>query len=192
MATEHQRVEVKSRQELRDWLAANHAQRDSIWLVTYKKPSPWHVPYGDIVDEVLCFGWIDSQPRLLDGTRSMLRLSPRKPKSGWSGVNKTRIERLMAEGLMRPPGLALIEQAKRDGSWTLLDAASADTLPDDLAAAFARHPGAAEKFAGFPPSARRAILEWVLTAKRAETRTARVEETAKRAAKGERANQWRR
>lgn len=191
MAAEHQQVEVKSRQELRAWLATNHTQRQSIWLVTYKKPSPWHVPYGDIVDEVLCFGWIDSQPKLLDEARSMVRLSPRKPRSGWSMVNKARIDRLLADGLMQPPGLAPIEQAKRDGSWTLLDAASADAVPDDLATAFARHPGSAENFAGFPPSARRAILEWILTAKRVETRSARVEETADLAARGQRANQWR-
>jgi len=191
MATEHQQVEVKSRQELRDWLSANHRQAESIWLVTYKKPSPSHVPYSDIVDEVLCFGWIDSQPRLLDAARSMLRLSPRKPKSGWSKVNKDRIERLTADGLMAEPGLARIEQARRNGTWTLIDAATADTVPADLTEAFARHPGAEQNFMGFPPSTRRATLEWITLARRPETRAARIEETASLAAKGERANQWR-
>lgn len=191
MSTEHQQVEVRSRAELRAWLTANHGQSDSIWLVTYKKPSPWNVPYGDIVDEVLCFGWIDSQPRLLDDARSMLRLSPRKPKSGWSKVNKDRIERLIAQGLMAAPGLAKIEQAKANGTWTLIDAATADTIPADLAEAFARHPGAEQNFMGFPPSTRRATLEWITIARRPETRAARIEETASLAAKGERANQWR-
>ena len=191
MSTEQERVEVRSRAELRDWLTANHGQAESIWLVTYKKPSPSHVPYGDIVDEVLCFGWIDSQPRLLDAARSMLRLSPRKPKSGWSKVNKDRIERLTADGLMAEPGLARIEQAKRNGTWTLIDAATADTVPADLTEAFARHPGAEQNFMGFPPSTRRATLEWITLARRPETRAARIEETASLAAKGERANQWR-
>ena len=191
MSTEQERVEVRSRAELRDWLTANHGQAESIWLVTYKKPSPSHVPYGDIVDEVLCFGWIDSQPRLLDAARSMLRLSPRKPKSGWSKVNKDRIERLTADGLMAEPGLARIEQAKRNGPWTLIDAATADTVPADLTEAFARHPGAEQNFMGFPPSTRRATLEWITLARRPETRAARIEETASLAAKGERANQWR-
>jgi len=191
MATEHQQVEVTSRQELRAWLTANHGQAESIWLVTYKKPSPFHLPYGDIVDEVLCFGWIDSQPRLLDEARSMLRLSPRKPKSGWSKVNKDRIERLIANGLMAEPGLARIEQAKASGTWTLIDAAHADTIPADLADAFARHPGAEQNFMGFPPSTRRATLEWITLARRPETRAARIEQTASLAAKGERANQWR-
>jgi len=192
MSTEHERVEVRSRAELRAWLAANHRQSERIWLVTHKKPSPWHIPYGDIVDEVLCFGWIDSQPRLLDETRSMLRLSPRKPKSGWSKVNKDRIERLIAEGLMAAPGLERIEEARRNGTWTLIDAATADTLPPDLSEAFARHPGAEQNFMGFPPSTRRATLEWITLARRPETRAARIEQTASLAARGERANQWRR
>lgn len=191
MGAEHEQVEVRSRAELRGWLATNYGQAESIWLVTFKKPSLWHVPYGEIVDEVLCFGWIDSQPRLLDEARSMLRLSPRKPKSGWSKVNKDRIERLIADGLMAAPGLARIEEAKRSGTWTLLDAATSETLPPDLTEALSRHPGAEQNFMGFPPSTRRATLEWITLARRPETRAARIEQTASLAAKGERANQWR-
>lgn len=187
---DHDQVEIRSRAELRAWLSANHSRTASIWLVTWKKHTPHHVPYSEVVDEALCFGWIDSQPKLLDADRSMLRLSPRKPGSGWSKVNKDKIERLTRAGLMAEPGLEKIAAAKRDGSWSRLDAANADTLPSDLVAAFARYPGAAENFAVFPPSARRAILEWVSLAKRPETRAARIEETASLAAKGERANQW--
>lgn len=190
MATDHDIVEVRSRAELRAWLAANHDRSGSIWLASYKKHSNWYLPYDAIVEEVLCFGWIDSQPRKLDADRSLLRLSPRKPGSGWSQVNKTRIERLLAEHLMTPAGLACIERAKADGSWQALDEAHAGTVPDDLAAAFAGHPGAAERFAGIPPSTRRAILEWITSARRVETRAARVEETARLAAQGIRANQW--
>jgi uncharacterized protein YdeI (YjbR/CyaY-like superfamily) len=187
---DHDEIEIRSRAELRAWLAANHQRPESIWLVTWKKHTPHHVPYAEVVAEALCFGWIDSQPKLLDADRSMIRLSPRKPGSGWSKVNKHKIDRLIAQGLMAEPGLAKIAAAKRDGSWTRLDAAHADTLPDDLIAAFARFPGAETNFTGFPPSARRAILEWISLAKRPETRAARIEETAALAAKGERANQW--
>jgi len=187
---DHDQVEIRSRAELRAWLSANHSRTASIWLVTWKKHTPHHVPYSEVVDEALCFGWIDSQPKLLDADRSMLRLSPRKPGSGWSKVNKDKIESLTRAGLMAEPGLEKIAAAKRDGSWSRLDAANADTLPSDLVAAFARYPGAAENFAVFPPSARRAILEWISLAKRPETRAARIEETASLAAKGERANQW--
>lgn len=190
MASEHDQIEVRSRAELRAWLAANHGRPDSIWLITWKKHTQHHLPYPEVVDEALCFGWIDSQPRLLDEDRSMIRLSPRKPGSGWSKVNKDKIERLIAAGLMAGPGLAKIEAAKLDGSWTRLDAAHAETLPDDLVVALASVPAAAENFAAFPPSARRAILEWISLAKRPETRAARVSETARLAAENVRANQW--
>lgn len=190
MATHHDQIEIRSRAQLRAWLLANHSRRDSIWLVTWKKHTPFHVSWDEVVEEALCFGWIDSQPKKLDDDRSMLRLSPRKPGSGWSGVNKARIERLIAEGLMAPPGLARIEAARRDGSWEALDGASSLDVPADLAAAFDRHPGAAAEFAAFPPSARRAILEWIGLAKKLETRTARIDETARLAQVGERANQW--
>jgi uncharacterized protein YdeI (YjbR/CyaY-like superfamily) len=190
MASEPQQVEVHSRQQLRAWLEMHHAQRESVWLVVWKKHTPHHIPYSDIVDEALCFGWIDSQPRKLDADRSLVRLSPRKPRSGWSGVNKLKIERLMAAGLMAPPGLARIAQAQQDGSWEQLDSASSDEIPPDLAASFARFPDAATNFAAFPKSARRAILEWISTARTPETRSKRIAETAAAAAKGERANQW--
>lgn len=191
MAQDYPQVEVKSRAELRKWLQANHKRSGSIWLIVWKKPSPHHVPYDEIVEEVLCFGWIDSQPRLLGKTRSMLRLSPRKPKSGWSAVNKKRVAALIESGKMTASGLAVIEEAKRNGSWTALDAAHAGEVPNDLSAAFKRHSGSKKNFDAFPPSTRKAILEWISLAKRPETRAARIEETAEKAARGERANQWR-
>lgn len=184
------RVEITSRAELRAWLVANHATSGTIWLVTFKKGDPRHVPWGDIVDEALCFGWIDSLPRALDARRTMLRLSPRKSGSAWSAINRARVARLIAEGKMTPTGLAVIDQAKADGSYDRL--APADTLdvPPDLEAAFGSYPGAREQWEAFPPSARRAILEWNCQAKRAETRANRVTETARLAAEGKRANSW--
>lgn len=182
------RVAVRSQAELRAWLAANHAQAESIWLVTWKKCHAAHVTYGAIVDEVLCFGWVDSRPRRLDDARTMVLLSPRRAGSAWSGVNKARVERLLAAGPMAPAGLAAIERAKADGSWTRLDGASALTEPPELLAALAGPALAAWR--GFPPSHRRANLEWIAQAKRAETRSARIAEIARRAALGERANTW--
>lgn len=190
MNAEAEQVEVQSREALRAWLAANHARQDSIWLVTWKVHTPYHVSWDVVVEEALCFGWIDSQPRKLDQDRSMIRLSPRKAGSGWSGVNKARIERLTDSGLMAAPGLAKIELARRDGSWTALDTASDLSIPDDLQQAFGSHPGASGRFEAFPPSARRSILEWIALAKRPDTRAARVNETAERAALGQKANQW--
>jgi uncharacterized protein YdeI (YjbR/CyaY-like superfamily) len=178
MTQDHPQVEVKSRAQLRRWLQDNHQNSGSVWLIVWKKPSPHHVPYDDIVEEVLCFGWIDSQPRLLGADRSLLRLSPRKPRSGWSAVNKKRVASLIKRGQMMPAGLAAIEEAKRNGAWTALDAAHAGEVPEDLAAAFKRQSGSRTNFDAFPPSTRRGILEWIALAKRPETRATRVEDTA--------------
>lgn len=187
-----EQIEVTTRAQWRAWLVAHHTQSASIWLVTFKaNTSRPRVPWGDLVEEALAFGWVDSLPRKLDAERTMLLMSQRKPGSNWSGVNKARIETMTAAGLMHPAGLAKIEQAKRDGSWTALDAVDRLEVPDDLQSAFESRPGAAEAFGAFPPSTRRGILEWIVNAKRPETRAARIADTADRAAKGERANQWR-
>lgn len=174
------------------WLAANHTRAEGVWLITYKKAAGKPtLSYEESVEEALCFGWIDSIARKLDEERSMLYFAPRKAGSGWSRPNKTRIERLMADGRMAPAGLAKIEAAKADGSWTLLDAVENLEVPDDLAAEFARYPDARANFDAFPRSARRGILEWIVQAKRPETRAKRVAETARLAQENVRANQWR-
>jgi uncharacterized protein YdeI (YjbR/CyaY-like superfamily) len=186
------RVQVESRAEWRAWLGAHHANSRSIWLVTFKKASGRGTLFNDdIVEEALCFGWIDSVPRKLDQMRSMLLLSPRKPGSAWSAINKARAERMIAAGLMQPAGLAVIDRAKADGSWTRLDQVEALETPEDLTTAFALHPEAGANFAAFPRSVKRGILEWILQAKRPETRAARIAETALLASENRRANQWR-
>lgn len=190
-AADYPRVEVKSRAQWRRWLAANHAKSGPIWLVRWKKGKGPHVPWSDVVDEALCFGWIDSLPRKLDDERSMLLLAPRKPKSAWSKINKDKAAKLIASGLMMPPGRAAIETAKRNGSWVKLDGVDTLKPPADLAAALAARMGAAVHFDAFPPSVKRGILEWVAQAKRPETRARRIEETARLAAENKRANQWR-
>ena len=186
-----EQVEIASRAELRRWLEANHAQASSIWLVTWKKGDPRYVPYGEIVEEVLCFGWIDSLPRKLDETRTMLRLSPRRAGSAWSKVNRDKAENMIRMGRMHPAGLSKIEAARRDGDWDRLESADTLTVPADLAAALRDHPPAEQEWGAFPKSAQRGILEWILQAKRPETRARRILETAQLAARGERALQWR-
>jgi uncharacterized protein YdeI (YjbR/CyaY-like superfamily) len=120
----------------------------------------------------------------------MLWFAPRKPRTGWSRPNKLRIGKMTAAGLMAEAGLVKVRAAQADGSWASLDGVEALEVPQDLAAAFERHPGSAQRFEAFPRSAKRGILEWMVVATRAETRAARVEETARLAARGERANQW--
>ena len=147
--------------------------------------------YEEAVQEALCFGWIDSKGARLDDDRTMLWMSPRTRGSGWARTNKVRIEQLLAEGLMAPAGLALIDEAKRDGSWTLLDDVEDLVVPDDLAAALAAHPGARGHWDGLPRSVRRAALLRIVEAKRPETRARWVAETARLTARGERPAQWR-
>jgi uncharacterized protein YdeI (YjbR/CyaY-like superfamily) len=192
MAGEHyQRVEVTTRKALREWLSKHHTQNASIWLVTWKKPDPRHVAYNDVVEEALCFGWVDSLPRKLDARRSMLLLSPRKPKSAWSKLNRDRVERLMAEDLMMPAGLLVVEAAKASGQWTKLDTVEALEIPPDLDNAFLSSKTARNHFDAFPKSVKRGILEWILQAKKPETRMARIAETVEKAKDNIRANQWR-
>jgi uncharacterized protein YdeI (YjbR/CyaY-like superfamily) len=181
-----------TRAEWRAWLEVNHASEKSVWLVFNKKTSGLpHVSYEESVEEALCFGWVDSKPAKVDEVRSSLYFAPRKPKSGWSRPNKERVARLLEAGLMTEAGLAKIEAAKRDGSWTLLDAVENLEIPADLEVALAAVPLATENFAAFPRSARRGILEWIMQAKRPETRASRIAETARLAGLNKRANQWR-
>ena len=183
----YERVEVRSRAEWRAWLAANHARGESIWLVTYRKHHPDHVPYEDTVREALCFGWIDSVPRKVDAGRTSHLMSPRKPSSAWSGLNKHYVAELEAEGLMAEPGRAAITRAKANGMWSFLDDVERLEVPDDLEAGFAAHGGSRAAWDAFPPSARRGMLAWLKLAKRADTRAKRVEAIAGAAARGERA-----
>lgn len=190
MADDREQIHPESLDAWRRWLEANHEGVDGVWLVSWRthtgRPK---VPYEDAVTEALRFGWIDSQTKQLDEDRTMQRFTPRRRGSIWARSNKDRIERLEREGRLEEAGRRVVEAAKADGSWTLLDAVENLEVPGDLADAFRRHPGSREHWDGFPPSARRYILTWIVMAKRPDTRARRVEETAGRAARGERAGQ---
>lgn len=185
------RVHPTTTEEWRAWLVEHHETQTGVWLVAWKKATGRPaVGYDALVEEALAFGWVDSKSATLDDERSMLWFSRRKRGSGWSRPNKERVARLEAEGRMAAAGRAVVEAARADGSWSMLDDVENLVVSDDLAAAFDRHPGSREQWEGFPRSAKRGILEWIVQARRAETRARRVEETAALAAQGERANQW--
>ena len=116
-------------------------------------------------------------------------LSPRKPNSVWSAVNKQRVADLTARGLIEPPGQAVIDPAKANGTWDTLNSSDALEVPDDLAAALDAHPPARLHFDSFPPSARKNILAWIGSSKRFETRAKRIAQTAELAAENIRANE---
>ena len=185
-------VHPKSRQEWRLWLEKHQDRAEGIWLISYKKAiGKPRFEYSEAVEEALCYGWVDSKPRKLDDERSMLWFAPRKRGTGWSKPNKERVEKLIETGQMRPAGLAKVEAAKQDGSWTALDAVEALEIPADLDSALAANPVAREYFDAFPRSVKRGILEWIVNAKKPETRAKRIDETVTRAARNIRANQWR-
>lgn len=191
MPTQAPEVLLTCRAELRAWLAEHHAQPTGIWLVTYKKASGKpHLPYAEIVEEALCFGWIDSRSGAVDAERSKLWLAPRRRGSGWARTNKERVQRLLAAGLIEEPGLRVIEAAQSDGSWTALDEVERGIVPPDLQEALDALPPAAAEWESFSPSVRKGILQWIASAKRPETRAKRIAETATLAARGEKANQW--
>jgi uncharacterized protein YdeI (YjbR/CyaY-like superfamily) len=180
-----------TRAQWRAWLKKHHTRNEGVWLVSFKKAAQQPtVSYDEAVEEALCFGWVDSKPRKLDDARTMLWFAPRKPGSGWAATNKARVAQLIEAGWMMPAGLAKIDAAKADGSWAALDAVEALQTPPDLAKALKTLPPAAANFEAFPKSAKRGILEWISHAKRAETRAARIQETATLAQRNERANQW--
>jgi uncharacterized protein YdeI (YjbR/CyaY-like superfamily) len=187
-------VHVTSRAGWRSWLEREHATSSGVWAVTVKKgalgPGEEYVSAVDLNEECLCFGWIDSRPSRIDERHTALLCTPRKPGSGWSKVNKDRLDRLLEDGLVASAGLAAIERAKRDGSWNKLDQVDLLDVPADLAQALERLPPARGNFDGFPRSTRRGILEWIGSARTPATRAARIAETARLAQEGVRANQW--
>ncbi|MGH2476005.1 MAG: YdeI/OmpD-associated family protein [Candidatus Limnocylindrales bacterium] len=177
----------------RAWLIANHATSDGVYLVSFRRGSGQvSVPYEEAVEEALCVGWIDSVGRVLDDERAIQRFSPRRAGSGWARSNKGRIGRLAAAGLMLPAGLAAIEAAKRDGSWTKLDDVENHVVPADLGSALDAAPPARERWDAFSRSARRMMLVWLVDAKRPETRAKRIAEIASHAAQGEQPPAFRR
>jgi uncharacterized protein YdeI (YjbR/CyaY-like superfamily) len=159
-----------------------------IWLVRFKKGFGAAPSYDEVVEEALCVGWVDSLPRALDAERSMLLVTPRKAKSVWSAPNRARVERLTQAGLMRETGLASVATARANGSWDALKAAESLEMPAELVKAFRGQRVARANWDGFTAASRRAILQWLLSAKTDATRAKRVAEIVARAAVGKRAN----
>jgi uncharacterized protein YdeI (YjbR/CyaY-like superfamily) len=184
MQSETETFYPKNRQEWRQWLEKNHADKQSVWVVMYKKQSGKpSILWTEAVDEALCFGWIDSLKKSVDSESSIQFFSKRKPKSGWSKINKDKIIRLIEEGQMTAAGLATIETAKQNGSWTMLDSVEELLIPEDLNQAFKNHAGAEDYFLGLSKSIKKMMLHWVVTAKRPETRQNRINEIAELAGK---------
>lgn len=190
MPTEnHSTLHAVSRAAWRQWLQENHENEQNIWLIIYRKQSGTpSVYYDEAVDEALCFGWIDSAIRKRDEVSYLQYFAKRNPKSNWSKVNKEKIARLTAEGLMMPAGEGMVALAKQSGTWTALDEVENLVVPTEMAELLDANPTAKSNFEAFPRSAKRGILEWINTAKQPETKSKRILETVRQAALNERAN----
>jgi uncharacterized protein YdeI (YjbR/CyaY-like superfamily) len=178
---------AESRAAWRAWLAEHHASERGVWLCSWKRPTGRPVcPYPEAVEEALCFGWIDSTVNTLDDDRALQLMTPRKAKGSWTRLNRRRVADMEAAGLMTDAGRRAVEVAKANGSWTLLDSVEDLIVPDDLAAALDTADARAT-WDAFPPSARKQMLWWVVSAAKPETRTRRVDTIAEAASRGERA-----
>lgn len=149
---------AKHRAEWRAWLQERHAHATEIWLVYYRKATGKpRVSYNDAVEEALCFGWVDSQQKGIDEERFAQRFSPRKPGSNWSEMNKARLRKLIAQGLMSPAGLAAARGVRLDEPFE---------IPPDIAAALKQDPQTWQHFQNFPEDYRRIRIAFIETARK--------------------------
>lgn len=158
---------AKDRAAWRQWLLNNHDKQSAVWLV-YDKGDKRTMQWSDIVQEALCYGWIDSHPRKRDDGKSMIYVSKRKPKSVWSKINKGHVEELISQGLMMPAGQAAIDTAKANGAWDALTNSDNLVLPPELRKVFVRQPKLQKHFESYTASNRRILLEWIYSAKQAK------------------------
>jgi uncharacterized protein YdeI (YjbR/CyaY-like superfamily) len=180
--------EAKSRGAWRKWLEKYHAKKQSVWLIMFnKKSNKIKVDYEALVEEALCYGWIDSKKVKRDDESSIQYFGPRKPKGNWSASNRKRARRLIKEGKMMPAGQAMIDLAKKTGTWNALNGVENVVIPADLQKQFERNKKAFTNFSAFPPSSKKMILTWILNAKKDETRKKRIEQTVTLASKNVRA-----
>lgn len=180
-----EKVEITSQEELRSWLMVNHAQTESVWLVTYKKSeSNKYVSREAVLDELICFGWIDGIRRKLDDKKTMQLIAQRKVEH-WAKSYKERAAKLIDEGKMHASGLRSIETSKLKGLWNFMEDVDNLVVPEDLLLELAKHKGATEFFNAINPSSKRFVLRWLKIAKTAKTRNSRIKKISELSAKGE-------
>ena len=175
MPVEREAVFFEDRLSLRNWLSSNHHQKDGIWAQFYKKSTGLSdLSWEALVEECLCFGWIDSVPGKVDEQRTAIYISPRKLNSGWSRRNKLVLQDLKARGLLQEPGLQAIERAKSNGSWERFDLAEDLVVPTELESALRADEGFNKAWDWLTESKRRQFLQQIYDAKAFETRQKRI------------------
>lgn len=174
----------KTKQHWRKWLSKNHLVKDAVWVVFYNKKSiKPTISWSDAVDEALCFGWIDSKAETIDIESHKHYFCKRKPNSTWSKINKEKVEQLTSNNLMAEAGFQVIEIAKQNGSWAILDEVEELIIPTDLESLFIKNDGSKEYFSSLSKSRKKILLQWIVLAKTATTRQKRITEIVENAMK---------
>lgn len=179
------KVEIESQEQLRNWLRLNYSQEEGIWLVTFKKSEKEkYVSRDEVLDELICFGWIDGIRRKLDNTRTMQLISPRRVQH-WAKTYKDRAGKLIKENKMHQSGLDSIKKGKESGLWNFMDDVDNLEIPDDLKTALNKLEGAFDFFDNINNSSKRFVLRWIKLSKTEKTRNIRIEKIAKLSSIGE-------
>ena len=162
--------------EWRAWLKANHAAKQEVWLLFYKKHVAMPcVSLEEATEEAMCFGWVDSLQRRIDDEKHALRFTPRKKRSVWSESNKKRVAALIAQGRMTPAGLSVVEEAKRNGEWEkAAEREDVHRLQPDVRKALAASRAARSNFEKLAPSSKKQFLSWIADARSDATRARRI------------------
>jgi uncharacterized protein YdeI (YjbR/CyaY-like superfamily) len=173
------KVEIESQEQLRNWLRLNYSQEEGIWLVTFKKSEKEkYVSRDEVLDELICFGWIDGIRRKLDNTRTMQLISPRRIQH-WAKTYKDRAGKLIKENKMHQSGLDSIKKGKESGLWNFMDDVDNLKIPDDLKTALNKLEGAFDFFDNINNSSKRFVLRWIKLSKTEKTRNIRIAKIAK-------------
>lgn len=180
-----EKVEIKSQEQLRNWLKNNYSQKEGVWLVTFKKSeNDKYVSRDEVLDELICFGWIDGIRRKLDDTRTMQLISPRRVQH-WAKTYKDRAAKLIEENKMHQSGLDSIKQGKESGLWNFMDDVDNLVIPEDLNVALNKLEGSFDFFDNINDSSKRFVLRWIKLAKTEKTRKIRIEKISKLSSIGE-------
>ena len=186
--TEAKQLHIVNLRDWREWLLRNHASEQEIWLVFHKAHTGApRLPYEDAVEEAICFGWIDSIVKRLDDETYVQKFTPRNKKSEWSEPNKKRARKMIRQGRMAEPGLVKVKEAKADGRWGKVKFREAPArIPLDLRKALIADAKAREIFDGYPPSYKKQLIGWIMSARKDETRQRRIGEVLELTAQNKR------